>query len=247
MYDTLIRAVETYFDEIKVLKRGARGTVKLVRHRDTGKRYIFRCFDGSDEVYRRLLTVDCPYLPRIEEAAASCGRVAVLEEYVQGDTLLYLLEGSVLDWSEARKVAADICGALWVLHSMGAVHRDVKETHDILSGMIEKAAKTAEEMELFPYYLYRQKNIAGNFENVGYAKVDKAGIYNILIMEEKQSIIAAGAGASTKIVLKNPIPMPGSKKKKMTRLIRQENVKAVDAYIDRIDEMIERKGEWLWH
>ena len=53
MYDTLIRAVETYFDELKVLKRGARGTVTLVRHRDTGKRYIFRCFDGSDEVYVR--------------------------------------------------------------------------------------------------------------------------------------------------------------------------------------------------
>ena len=116
-----------------------------------------------------------------------------------------------------------------------------------LSAMIEAAHETAEKMRLLPYYLYRQKNIAGNFENVGYAKVDKAGIYNILIMEEKQSIIAAGAGASTKIVLKNPIPMPGSKKKKMTRLIRQENVKAVDAYIDRIDEMIERKGEWLWH
>ena len=134
MYDTLIRAVETYFDEIKVLKRGARGTVTLVRHRDTGKRYIFRCFDGSDEVYRRLLTVDCPYLPRIEEAAESRGRVAVLEEYVQGDTLLYLLEGGVLDWSEARKVTADICGALWVLHSMGAVHRDVKESNVILRG-----------------------------------------------------------------------------------------------------------------
>ena len=116
-----------------------------------------------------------------------------------------------------------------------------------LSAMIEAAYETAEEMGLLPYYLYRQKNIDGNFENVGYAKVDKAGIYNILIMEEKQSIIAAGAGASTKIVLKDPIPMPGSKKKKMTRLIRQENVKAVDAYIDRIDEMIERKGEWLWH
>ena len=54
-------------------------------------------------------------------------------------------------------------------------------------------------MGLVPYYLYRQKNIAGNFENVGYAKVDKAGIYNILIMEEKQTILAAGAGASTKI------------------------------------------------
>lgn len=130
---------------------------------------------------------------------------------------------------------------------MEDLNRDTEDTHRILSGMIEKAAETAEEMGLYPYYLYRQKNIAGNFENVGYAKVDKAGIYNILIMEEKQSIIAAGAGASTKIVLKEPIPMPGSKKKKMTRLIRQENVKAVDAYIDRIDEMIERKGEWLWH
>ena len=106
--------------------------------------------------------------------------------------------------------------------------------------------EAAGQMGLLPYYLYRQKNIAGNFENVGYAKVDKAGIYNILIMEEKQSIIAAGAGASTKIILKEPIPMPGSKKKKMTRLMRIENVKAIDAYISRIGEMTERKGEWLW-
>ena len=81
---------------------------------------------------------------------------------------------------------------------------------------------------------------------MGYAKVDKAGIYNILIMEEKQSIIAAGAGASTKIVLKKPVINPESKKKKKTSLIRQENVKAIDAYISRVDEMIERKGEWLW-
>ena len=112
--------------------------------------------------------------------------------------------------------------------------------------MIRKAAWSAEQMGMSPYYLYRQKNMAGNFENVGYAKVDKAGIYNILIMEEKQSIIAAGAGASTKILLAEPKPMPGSKKKKMTNLIRQENVKAVEEYIGRVDEMIERKGEWLW-
>ena len=61
-----------------------------------------------------------------------------------------------------------------------------------LEEMIDMARKAAGEMGLYPYYLYRQKNIAGNFENVGYAKVDKAGIYNILIMEEKQSIVAAG-------------------------------------------------------
>ena len=66
-------------------------------------------------------------------------------------------------------------------------------------------------------------------------------------MEEKQSIIAAGAGSSTKILLKEPMILPGNKKQKETNLIRLENVKAIDAYIDRIDEMIERKGEWLWH
>ena len=80
---------------------------------------------------------------------------------------------------------------------------------------------------------------------MGYAKVDKAGIYNILIMEEKQSVIAAGAGASTKLVFKEPVENPAGKKKK-TNLIRIENVKAIDAYINRIDEMIDRKGEWLW-
>ncbi len=114
-----------------------------------------------------------------------------------------------------------------------------------LGQMIHAASESAARMGLFPYYLYRQKNIAGNFENVGYAKVDKAGIYNILIMEEKQSIVAAGAGASTKIALKEPVPS-GRGNQKLTRLMRIENVKAIDAYIDRIDEMIERKGEWLW-
>ena len=114
-----------------------------------------------------------------------------------------------------------------------------------IAEMIEEAAAASEKMGMSPYYLYRQKNIAGNFENVGYAKVDKAGIYNILIMEEKQSIIACGAGASTKLVFKEKVENPANKRKK-TNLIRLENVKAVDAYIRRVDEMIERKGEWLW-
>ena len=101
--------------------------------------------------------------------------------------------------------------------------------------IMDLTMKTAYEMEMGPYYLYRQKNIAGNFENVGYAKVDKAGIYNILIMEEKQTIVACGAGASTKRVW--PVPNPDG----THRIDRCENVKDVGQYIARIDEMIERK------
>ena len=89
---------------------------------------------------------------------------------------------------------------------------------------------SAHRMEMGPYYMYRQKNMAGNFENVGYSREGKAGIYNILIMEEKQSILAAGAGASTKFVFEHG-----------ERIERVENVKDLKNYVERIDEMIERK------
>ena len=104
--------------------------------------------------------------------------------------------------------------------------------------IMDLTQQTAYSMEMGPYYLYRQKNMKGNFENVGYAKVDKAGIYNILIMEEKQPIIALGAGGSSKLVFDHG-----------KRIERVENVKDVTSYIARIDEMIERKrtgiGTWL--
>ena len=91
----------------------------------------------------------------------------------------------------------------------------------------------AQQSGLYPYYLYRQKNMAGNFENVGYAREGKAGIYNILIMEEVQSILALGAGASTKLVWASD------------RIERVENVKDIKNYVERIDEMIERKKKGL--
>ena len=120
-----------------------------------------------------------------------------------------------------------------------AQEQPVRDLHTEITEMVEDAAKTAEKLGLVPYYLYRQKNIAGNFENVGYAKADKAGIYNILIMEEKQTIYAAGAGATTKIVLPEKIKSENGKK---TNLIRIENVKNIEEYIARIDEMIKRKS-----
>ncbi len=94
---------------------------------------------------------------------------------------------------------------------------------------MEIAAKGASEMGMQPYYLYRQKNMAGNFENVGYAIPGKFGIYNILIMEEKQSIVALGAGSISKVVFDDG------------RIERADNVKDVALYIEKIDEMIERK------
>ncbi len=96
------------------------------------------------------------------------------------------------------------------------------------------AAAGAEVLGMHPYYLYRQKNMSGNFENVGYAREGKYGLYNILIMEEVQTIIAVGAGSISKRVYPDG------------RIERSENVKDVVQYIERIGEMIERKKNLLW-
>ena len=86
-------------------------------------------------------------------------------------------------------------------------------------------------LSMQPYYLYRQKNMSGNFENVGYARDGKYGIYNILIMEELQTIVALGAGSITKRVFPDG------------RIERCDNVKDVALYIEKIDEMMERKRQ----
>ncbi len=96
--------------------------------------------------------------------------------------------------------------------------------------MLHATAKACEELGLQPYYLYRQKNMAGNFENVGYSLPGKECLYNILIMEEKQTIIACGAGTSSKIIFRRG-----------NRLERVETVKDPKLYIERIEEMMERK------
>lgn len=106
--------------------------------------------------------------------------------------------------------------------------------------IVSMAADYAHQMGHQPYYMYRQKNMAGNFENVGYSKPGLECIYNILIMEEKQTIIAMGAGASTKIVFQNE-----TEGGQAGRIERIENVKDVTNYIQRIDEMIERKRKFF--
>lgn len=81
-----------------------------------------------------------------------------------------------------------------------------------------------------PYYLYRQKHMAGAYENTGYCKSGKEGIYNIRIMDEHQAIIALGAGAISKSYYPSE-----------NRLERVPNVSNYQEYISRTDEMIERK------
>lgn len=98
--------------------------------------------------------------------------------------------------------------------------------------MVEYATSRLLESGYKPYYLYRQKNMLENLENIGWAKPGYESLYNIYIMEEVQTILAMGAGASTKLVdLKNK------------RLERVFNYKFPLEYNNHFDLMISRKKE----
>ena len=91
-------------------------------------------------------------------------------------------------------------------------------------------AKSFLNKTYYPYYMYRQKNIAGNLENIGFCKNNKESLYNIKIMEEKHSILAFGAGAVSKISYFST-----------DRFDRVANSKGLENYMKRVDEMADKK------
>ena len=111
------------------------------------------------------------------------------------------------------------------------------------SEMIRLGAECAERLGMKPYYLYRQKNMAGNQENVGYCLPGKENLYNILMMEEKHGVAGIGAGASTKLIVNNTDPeLYGGN---LHRVERHENMKNISIYLERIEEVLEKKKVFL--
>lgn len=100
--------------------------------------------------------------------------------------------------------------------------------------MVELARDMAHDAGYAPYYLYRQKYMAGNLENVGYSRPGRACLYNIDIMEETTCNLALGAGAISKWIFPEH-----------RRIERAANVRSIELYIQRLDEMVERKARMV--
>lgn len=156
------------------------------------------------------------------------------------DLILGLPGESVEDVKRTMDRVAELKPDSLTVHSL-ALKRSSKMTqwiaeHGAITGMdheaaMEYALKVAESLNMEPYYLYRQKNIAGALENTGFAAEGKYGIYNVLIMEEVQSIYAIGAGTVSKKVYTD-----GS-----GRIERCDTHKDLSLYLSDIQAMIERK------
>lgn len=104
----------------------------------------------------------------------------------------------------------------------------------LVEDMLRSIDKMARAQGYVPYYMYRQKYMLGNLENVGYTLPGKASIYNMMMMEEKQTILAFGAGATSKLFFPRE-----------DRFERIHNVKSLEDYFKRLDEMINRKNDHL--
>lgn len=106
-------------------------------------------------------------------------------------------------------------------------------SYDLAEKMVDYARNTVESSGYLPYYMYKQKYMSGNLENVGYCKEGKACIYNIHIMEEVSSIIANGAGGISKRIFYGD------------RLERLANPKGLDVYLQRRDKMLIDKKKFF--
>lgn len=171
---------------------------------------------------------------KVKEAFAMARKAGFLN--INMDVILGLPGEDVRDvehtFNELKKLAPESitvhCLALKRAARLNTQKKSYKSTnHEIVKAMLEISRQCCEAMGLEPYYLYRQKNISGNFENVGYSKRGAECIYNILIMEEKQTIIGCGAGSTSKLVLPEE-----------NRVERAENVKDPALYITRIKEKL---------
>ncbi len=163
---------------------------------------------------------------------------------VNSDVIAGLPEEEPQDLTDTIRQVIDMGADNITVHTLAVkrssrLHEEDSNYHyraeDTVKVMLKQASSMLSEEGFLPYYLYRQKHMAGAYENTGYCREEKDCLYNVRIMDEHQTIIAIGAGGITKRYYPDN-----------NRLERIPNVTNYRQYIDRIDEMIMRKETSLW-
>ena len=164
-------------------------------------------------------------------------------ENINADLITGLPEETPEDFENTLKTIIDLEPTNITVHTLAVkrASRLIDEDPDIafrqadtVRKMLEISQNMLKNAGFEPYYLYRQKHMTGNFENVGYCTKGHQNVYNIRIMDENQSNIALGAGGISKVYFPDE-----------NRLERVPNVSNYEIYIDRIDEMISRKEKGI--
>lgn len=134
MYDFFEKQLQEHFSVVDVYHQSPEKAIIRLRHNTTKTDFVMRKFEGDASCYQKLLTIKSPFLPEVFEVAAKDRSVLVLEEFIEGDPLSKMLEGSLFNEKETRAIVTDVCQALSILHSLEIIHRDIKPENIILRG-----------------------------------------------------------------------------------------------------------------
>lgn len=240
MDKSLPAALRQEFFIEKLLREKENNCIFLLRERGTNCRVVGRSCVGDAEVYRKLQNVRCDNLPKIERVHAEQNQVFVVEEYIPGDTLDFLLEEKPLPETYAKRIFLQLCTAVRALHGAGVVHRDIKPENVILRGdeavlidfdasRINKAERTTDTTVM---------GTAGYAapEQFGFAQTDaRADIYslgvllNVMLTRRHPSVVLAG-GSMRNIIEK----------------CTETNVDKRFSSVDALMKAVKKKRNWKW-
>ncbi len=126
MHNWLEALLKEQYQFVTCIRKTEKNEIIVLEHKTLHKRIIKRTVIGNSEVYRKLLTLKHENMPEILEVVAFENKIIVLEEYIDGVTLLDLINENLYKESQVKKLVCELCDILTFLHDNDIIHRDIK-------------------------------------------------------------------------------------------------------------------------
>ena len=153
MHHWLEQVLKEQYSFVKLLHKTEKSEVVLLEHKTLGERIIKRVFIGNSDVYRKLLTLKHHNFPEILEVTGFDNRVLVLEEYINGETLLEIMNhDGVYRENQVKKLVCELCDILTFLHESDIIHRDIKPENI----MIESSSQSVKLIDFDASRIYKK-------------------------------------------------------------------------------------------
>ena len=173
MHEWLETILKEQYQFVTCLRKTEKNEIVILEHKTLHKRIIKRTFIGNPEVYRKLLTLKHKNMPEILDVVEFEDKIIVLEEYINGVTLLDLINENLYKENQVKKLVGELCDILSFLHSFNIIHRDIKPENI----MIENGTQILKLIDfdsarIYKKYYPRDTEYLGT---VGYAAPEQYG------------------------------------------------------------------------
>lgn len=196
-----------------VLRDGESHKILRLRNIKTGKDIIKITFTGSDEIYKKLLSVKNGNLPSILDVYEEDGVCTVLEEFIDGITVSDVLEKGLYTESGAVAVCLGICNALYALHKEGIIHRDIKPENVMITNSGRVVLIDFNAARFYKDFRSEDTRLIGT---AGYAAPEQFGISQ---SDERSDIFAIGILMN--VMLTGTHPVKKAAKGKIGKIIEK--------------------------